>query len=35
MQTSLRGAIGKELPVIVLRGGQRMELRVKVGERKK
>jgi S1-C subfamily serine protease len=35
MQTSLRGAIGKELPVMVLRGGQRMELRVKVGERKK
>lgn len=31
---ALRGAIGKELPVVVLRGGARVEIRVKVGERK-
>lgn len=33
IQSALRGAIGKELPVVVLRGGQRTELRVTVGER--
>jgi S1-C subfamily serine protease len=34
IQTALRGMIGKELPVVVLRSGQRTELRVTVGERK-
>lgn len=35
MQAALRGAIGKELPVVVLRAGARTELRVTVGERKR
>jgi S1-C subfamily serine protease len=34
VQTALRGSIGKELPVIVLRGGARVEVRVRVGERR-
>jgi S1-C subfamily serine protease len=34
VQTALRGRIGKELPVIVFRGGERTELKVKVGERR-
>ena len=33
IQSALRGAIGKELPIIVLRAGHRTELRVTVGER--
>jgi S1-C subfamily serine protease len=33
VQSALRGAIGKELPAVVLRGGQRTDLRVTVGER--
>lgn len=35
LQSALRGAIGKELPVVVLRAGQRTELRVTVGERRR
>jgi len=35
IHTALRGAIGKTLPAIVLRGGERVELKVKVGERRK
>jgi S1-C subfamily serine protease len=34
VQTGVRGAIGRELPVVVLRGGRRTELRVVVGERR-
>ena len=34
IQIALRGAVGKELPVVVFRGGQRTEVRVTVGERK-
>ncbi len=34
IHTALRGAIGKSLPAIVLRGGERVELKLKVGERK-
>lgn len=34
IQIALRGSVGKELPVVVFRGGQRTELRVTVGERK-
>lgn len=34
IQIALRGSVGKELPVIVFRGGQRAEVRVTVGERK-
>jgi S1-C subfamily serine protease len=33
VQTALRGSIARELPVVVLRGGQRKDLRVTVGER--
>jgi S1-C subfamily serine protease len=33
VQTALRGHIAKELPVVVLRGGKRTDLRVTVGER--
>jgi len=33
VQSALRGAPGKELPIVVLRAGQRAQLRVKVGER--
>jgi S1-C subfamily serine protease len=33
VQAALRGSIARELPVVVLRGGQRTELRVTVGER--
>jgi S1-C subfamily serine protease len=32
-QTALRGSIGRELPVVIFRGGQRTELDVTVGER--
>jgi S1-C subfamily serine protease len=35
VQTALRGSIGKELSVVILRGGARTELRVTVGERRK
>lgn len=34
VQTALRGSIGKELPVVVLRGGVRAELQVRPGERR-
>jgi S1-C subfamily serine protease len=34
IHTALRGAIGKTLPAIVLRGGERVELKIKVGERR-
>ena len=34
IHTALRGAIGKSLPAVVLRGGERVELKVKVGERR-
>ncbi len=34
IQIALRGSVGKELPVVVFRGGQRAELRVTVAERK-
>ena len=34
IHTALRGAIGKTLPAIVLRGGERAELKIKVGERR-
>jgi len=34
IQIALRGSVGKELPVVVFRGGQRTEVRVTVGERK-
>ncbi len=34
VQSALRGSIGSELPVVVLRGGERTELRVRVAERK-
>ena len=34
VQHALRGMIGKDLTVIVLRSGQRAELKVKVGERR-
>jgi S1-C subfamily serine protease len=34
IHTALRGAIGKILPGIVLRGGERAELKIKVGERR-
>ncbi len=34
IQTALTGQIGKDLPVVILRGGQRKELKVKVAERK-
>ncbi len=33
LHSALRGAIGKDLPAVVLRGEQRTELRVTVGER--
>jgi serine protease Do len=33
VQTALRGFIGRELPVVVLRAGHRTDLRVTVGER--
>ncbi len=33
VQIALRGSIGRELPVVVLRGGQRTELGVTTGER--
>jgi len=35
VQTALRGWIGSELTVVVLRGGARTELRVKIVERKR
>jgi S1-C subfamily serine protease len=35
VQTALRGSIGKELPVVVLRGGARADLQVRPGERRK
>jgi S1-C subfamily serine protease len=35
IHVGLRGAIGKTLPAIVLRGGERVELKVEVGERRK
>jgi S1-C subfamily serine protease len=34
VQAVLRGAIGKELPVVIFRGGERAEIRIKVGERR-
>lgn len=34
MQIALRGTVGRELPVVVFRGGKRTELRVTVAERK-
>ena len=34
VQAALRGMIGKELPVVVLRGGVRVTVQVRVGERK-
>jgi S1-C subfamily serine protease len=34
VQTALRGSVGKELPVVIFRGGQRNELRVTVGQRR-
>ncbi len=34
LHSALRGMIGKELPVVILRGGARTEVRVKVGERR-
>jgi S1-C subfamily serine protease len=34
VQSALRGAIGKDLPVVVLRGGERVERTVTVGERR-
>jgi S1-C subfamily serine protease len=34
IHVALRGAIGKTLPAIVLRGGERVELKIKVGERR-
>lgn len=34
IQIALRGSVGKELPVVVFRGGRRTEVRVTVGERK-
>lgn len=34
VQTSLRGSIGKELPFVILRGGQRAEVGVRIGERR-
>lgn len=34
LQTALRGMIGKEMSVVILRGGERTEVRVKVGERR-
>jgi serine protease Do len=34
LQAALRGAIGRELVVVILRGGERAELGVKVGERR-
>ena len=34
IQIALRGSVGKELPAVVFRGGQRTEVRVTVGERK-
>jgi S1-C subfamily serine protease len=33
VQTALRGSIHRELPVVVLRGGQRTDLHATVGER--
>lgn len=35
IHTSLRGAIGKTLPTLVLRGGEGVELKITVGERRK
>ena len=34
VQTALRGSIGRELPVVILRGGARAELQVRPGERR-
>jgi S1-C subfamily serine protease len=34
VQAALRGAIGKELPVVIFRGGERAEIRIRVGERR-
>jgi S1-C subfamily serine protease len=34
VQTALRGAIGKEVPVFIFRGGERAEIRIRVGERR-
>jgi S1-C subfamily serine protease len=34
VQTALLGAIGRELPMVILRGGERAELRIRVGERR-
>ncbi len=34
VQATLRGAIGKELPVVIFRGGERAEIRIRVGERR-
>jgi S1-C subfamily serine protease len=35
IHTALRSGIGKTLPAIVVRGGERVELKVRVGERRK
>ena len=34
LQAALRGMIGKELTAVILRGGERTEVKVKVGERR-
>jgi len=34
VQATLRGAIGKELPVVIFRGGERAEIRIRVSERR-
>lgn len=34
VRAALRGRIGQELPVVILRGGQRIEIGAKVGERR-
>jgi S1-C subfamily serine protease len=34
LQTAIRGAVGKQLPVEILRSGQRVELQVTVGQRR-
>jgi S1-C subfamily serine protease len=34
VQAALRGAIGKEVPVVIFRGGERAEIRIRVGERR-
>jgi S1-C subfamily serine protease len=34
IHAALRGMIGKQLPIVILRGGERVELSVKVGERR-